>query len=509
MTFKSKKILIREKPREHCAVFGVTCNDLGYSVSNIIYTGLIAQQHRGQESAGISILKTGGQIYTYKKKGLVSTVLNNKILSTFWGNIGIGHNRYATTGSEEYTTLDYIQPYHIKNNEIEFSMAFNGTIPNYLDLKKNMEEMGKVFITNTDTEIAAQFIASIALGTEDWPEVLKVASKFFDGSYSLILLTPKGDIYAMRDPLGFKPLCIGELKTEKRNIYLVSSESCGIDAVGGKFLRDVEPGEIVHLSHQKDIKSKVIFKRDRSALCQFEFVYFARPDSIIDGVSVAEARLRLGINLAKKDPLLKDPEFRKNAIIVPVPDSGRSVAVGYAQEAKLPYAEGLMKNRYVHRTFIMPGQAKRKIAVKEKLNPIKSVVQGKDVIILDDSIVRGTTTQQIVSLLREKGGAKTVNVRISCPPIVSACYMGIDFPTREELIAGKYQILYGNENYIEKVRKTIGADTLIYQTIDDLIEAIGKTRNQLCLACLTGDYPLKSVKEIAELENSIAMSRIK
>jgi len=509
MIVKSKKILIREKPKEHCAVFGVTCNDLGYSVSNIIYTGLIAQQHRGQESAGISILKTGGQIYTYKKKGLVSTVLNNKILSTFWGNIGIGHNRYATTGSEEYTTLDYIQPYHIKNNEIEFSMAFNGTIPNYLDLKKNMEEMGKVFITNTDTEIAAQFIASIALGTEDWTEVLKIASKFFDGSYSLILLTPKGDIYAMRDPLGFKPLCIGELKTEKRNIYLVSSESCGIDAVGGKFLRDVEPGEIVHISHQKDIKSKVILKRDRSALCQFEFVYFARPDSIIDGVSVAEARLRLGINLAKKDPLLKDPEFRKNAIIVPVPDSGRSVAVGYAQEAKLPYAEGLMKNRYVHRTFIMPGQAKRKIAVKEKLNPIKSVVQGKDVIILDDSIVRGTTTQQIVSLLREKGGAKTVNVRISCPPIVSACYMGIDFPTREELIAGKYQILYGNENYIEKVRKTIGADTLIYQTIDDLIEAIGKTRNQLCLACLTGDYPLKSVKEIAELENSIAMSRIK
>ncbi|MGB5909583.1 MAG: amidophosphoribosyltransferase [Promethearchaeia archaeon] len=509
MIVKSKKILIREKPKEHCAVFGVTCNDLGYSVSNIIYTGLIAQQHRGQESAGISILKTGGQIYTYKKKGLVSTVLNNKILSTFWGNIGIGHNRYATTGSEEYTTLDYIQPYHFKNNEIEFSMAFNGTIPNYLDLKKDMEDMGKIFITNTDTEIAAQFIASIALGTENWPEVLKIASKFFDGSYSLILLTPEGDIYAMRDPLGFKPLCIGELKTEKRNIYLVSSESCGIDAVGGNFLRDVEPGEIVHLSHQKDIRSKAVLKSERSALCQFEFVYFARPDSIIDGVSVAEARLRLGINLAKKDPLLKDTEFRKNAIIVPVPDSGRSVAVGYAQEAKLPYAEGLMKNRYVHRTFIMPGQAKRKIAVKEKLNPIKSVIQGKDVIILDDSIVRGTTTQQIVSLLREKGGAKTVNVRISCPPIVSACYMGIDFPTREELIAGRYQILYGNENYIEKVRKTIGADTLIYQTIDDLVEAIGKTRSQLCLACLTGDYPLKSVKKIAELENSIAMSRIK
>ncbi|MFX1496296.1 MAG: amidophosphoribosyltransferase [Promethearchaeota archaeon] len=508
MTLNYSCTPLGEKVRENCAVFGATCNDIGYSVSNLIYTGLIAQQHRGQESAGISILKTGGKIYTYKKKGLVSSVLTNKILSKFWGNVGIGHTRYATTGAQEYSSLEYMQPYHLKNNEIEFSMAFNGTIPNYADLQKRMEDMGRIFITNTDTEIAAQFIASLALGTEDWPEILKIASRFFDGSYSLILLSPEGDIYAMRDPLGFKPLCIGELKTEKRNIYFVASESCAIDAVGGKFIRDVIPGEIVHLSHQKDIHSEAILKKERTALCQFEFVYFARPDSVIDGVSVAEARLRLGINLAKNDPLLKDPEFRKNAIVVPVPDSGRSVAVGYAKESGLPYVEGLMKNRYIHRTFILPGQQKRKIAVKDKLNPIRSIVEGKDVILLDDSIVRGTTTQQIVSILKNVGNAKAVHLRISCPPIISPCYMGIDFPTKEELIAGKFQMLY-KENYVKEIEKQIGADSLLYQTINDLSDALHKTENQLCMACLTGNYPLKSIEKLIELEKSISMERAK
>jgi len=506
MLLKKKRQKMREKPREQCAILGVTSNDLGFSVSRLLYQGLIALQHRGQESTGISILKTGGKIFTYKEKGLVSKVLESKVISQFWGNVGIGHNRYATTGAIGYKSSDYIQPFHFKNNELEFSMAFNGTIANFNEIKRKMDDMGRVFITNTDTEVMAQLIGSIALGTEDWPEILKLTSKLLDGSYSLILMTSEGDIYAIRDPLGFKPLCIGELKFDKRNLYFVASESCAIDAVGGNLLRDVRPGEIVHLSHQKDIHSELIIKSNRTAFCQFEFVYFARPDSIIDGVSVAEARLRLGINLAKNDPILKNFEIRENAVVVPVPDSGRSVAVGYAKEARLPYIEGLMKNRYVHRTFIMPGQAKRKIAVKEKLNPIKSVVNGKDVILLDDSIVRGTTTQQIVSLLREKGGAKHVHLRVSCPPIISPCYMGIDFPTKDELIAGRFQKLYG-EDYLEEIRKKIGADTLLYQTIDDLTHAIGKDKNQLCLACLTGDYQLKSVQKLAELEQSIVKSR--
>jgi amidophosphoribosyltransferase len=506
MLLKRKNRKLREKPRENCAIFGVTCDDIGYSVSNILYRGLIALQHRGQESTGISLLKTGGKIYTYKKNGLVSKVLEEKIISQYWGNVGIGHNRYATTGAVGFNSSLYMQPFHFSNNEIEFSMAFNGTIANFDQIKKRMDEMGRVFITDTDTEVLAQLIGSIALGTEDWPEILKLASRLLDGSYSLILMTSEGDIYAIRDPLGFKPLCIGELKTEQRNLYFVASESCAIDAVGGSFIRDVKPGEIVHLSHQKDIHSELTIKANRTAICQFEYVYFARPDSIIDGISVAEARLRLGMNLAKNDPILQNSEIRENAIIVPVPDSGRSVAVGYAKEAKLPYIEGLMKNRYVHRTFIMPGQIKRKIAVKEKLNPIKSIVKGKDVILLDDSIVRGTTTQQIVSLLREKGEAKRVHLRVSCPPIISPCYMGIDFPTRNELIAGRFKKLYGDA-YLEEIQKEIRPDTLLYQTIDDLTAAIGKNKNQLCLACLTGNYPLKSVQKLAELEKSFVKSR--
>ncbi|MFX1477400.1 MAG: amidophosphoribosyltransferase [Promethearchaeota archaeon] len=506
MQFCRRIKLTKNKLKEHCAIFGVTCNDIGFSVSKLLYQGLIALQHRGQESTGISILKTGGHIFTYKKDGLVSKVLADKILSQYWGNVGIGHNRYATTGALGYKSSDYMQPFHFKNNEIEFSMAFNGTIANFDEIKKNMNEMGRVFITDTDTEVIAQLIGSLAVGTEDWPEILTLTSKLLDGSYSLILMTSDGDVYAIRDPLGFKPLCIGELKNSQRNIYFVASESCAIDAVGGTLLRDVKPGEIVHLSHQKDIHSETVIKSNRTAICQFEYVYFSRPDSVIDGISVAEARMRLGTKLAKNDPILKTSEVKEHAIVVPVPDSGRSAAVGYAKEAGLPYEEGLMKNRYVHRTFIMPGQAKRKFAVKEKLNPIKSIVEGKDVILLDDSIVRGTTTQQIVSMLKDKGGAKRVHLRISCPPIISPCYMGIDFPTTNELIGGSFKKLYG-ENYIEEIRKQIGADTLIYQTIEDLISAIGLTRNQLCLACLTGNYPLKSVEKLAQMEESIVKSR--
>lgn len=506
MAPKYKNSLKRDKPREHCAVFGIVCNDITYSVSKLLYSGLISQQHRGQESTGISILKTGGRIFTYKKKGLVSTVLNDKVLSKLWGNIGIGHNRYATTGAQEFESPDYMQPFHFNNHEIEFSLAFNGTIPNYTEIKQNLEEKGRVFVTNTDTEVIAQLIASIALTTKGWPNIMKTASSSLDGSYSLLILTAEGDIYAIRDPLGFKPLCIGELKTGEIHHYIVSSESCGIDVLGGKLIRDVEPGEIVHLSHQKGIHSEMVLKSERTALCQFEFVYFARPDSIIDGISIAQTRLQLGINLAKNDPLLDDPKFKENAIVVPVPDSGRSVALGYAQEARLPYVEGLMKNRYVWRTFIMPGQKNREAAVKDKLNPIKSFIKGKNIILLDDSIVRGTTTTKIINLIRE-AGAISVNVRISCPPVIRPCYMGIDFPTTSELIAGSLKNLYGEENYVEEIRKKIGANSLRYQTIDDLVSAIGKSKNQLCMACLTGEYPLKSVNKIIEMERAISSDR--
>ncbi len=494
-----------DKPKEHCAVFGVTSDDITFSISKFLYTGLISLQHRGQESTGISILKTGGSIFTYKRKGLVSKVLSKEKLSRFWGNVGIGHNRYATTGSEEFYSSEYIQPYHFQNNEIEFSFAFNGTIANYINIRDNMEKKGHIFATNTDTEVMAQLFASLSLTNKKWKEILKEASNILDGSYSLVLLTSNGRIYAMRDPLGFKPLCIGELKTNKGNFYFIASESCAIDSVGAQFIRDIRPGEIIHLDYKKGIHSDLVIKSNKTAVCQFEFVYFARPDSVIDGVSVAQARFRMGQNLAKIDPKLKDPEFRKNAIVVPVPDSGRSASVGYANEANLPYIEGLMKNRYIWRTFIMPGQQKRKAAVKEKLNPIKSVVNGKDVILIDDSIVRGNTTKQIVRLIKN-AGASSVNVRISCPPVINACYMGIDFPTTNELIAGRNLEKYGIKQYIEKIREIIGADSLLYQTIEGLEEAIG-LKSELCKACLTGRYPLKSGDQLTSSKQASPIKR--
>lgn len=502
---KNSISIYKDKPKEHCAVFAVACDDISFSVSRYLYTGLISLQHRGQESTGISILKTGGSLFTYKRKGLVSKVLRNDKLSKIWGNIGIGHNRYATTGSEEFYSQEYIQPYHFKNNEIEFSFAFNGTIPNFEEIKEDMEERGHIFVTNTDTEVIAQLFASLALTNKEWKDILKKSASILDGSYSLVLLTSKGEIYAMRDPLGFRPLCIGQLLTKGRNLYFISSESCAIDTVGASFLRDIKPGEIIRIDYKKGFYSDAIIKSEKTAVCQFEYVYFARPDSVIDGISVAQARFRMGKNLAKNDPKLNDLEFRQNAIVVPVPDSGRSAAVGYANEASLPYIEGLMKNRYIWRTFIMPGQKKRKAAVKEKLNPIRSIVEGKHVILIDDSIVRGNTTKQIIGLIKNAGAA-SVNVRISCPPVISACYMGIDFPTTSELIAGRNLEKYGQTHYIEEIRKSIGADSLLYQTIEGLKEAIG-LQSELCNACLTGKYPLKSGEKLIKLNLSSPMNR--
>ncbi|TFF97962.1 MAG: amidophosphoribosyltransferase [Promethearchaeota archaeon] len=495
------------KPKEHCAVFGVSCDDVEYSITQFLYTGLISLQHRGQESSGISLLKKRGKIFTYKREGLVSKVLDKRHLFKYWGNIGIGHNRYATTGSEEFSSVDLMQPYHFKNDKIDFSFGFNGTIANYKEIQEEMKEKGHIFVNDTDTEVIAQLIASISLTTNNWPDILEKATETLDGSYSLILLTSNGEIYAIRDPLGFKPLCIGRKRTKKRTFYFVASESCAIDSLGGEFMRDVKPGEILHIDYQEGVKRDLILSNNKTAVCQFEFVYFARPDSIIDGISVFEARLNMGKNLARNDPKLKDPEFIKNAIVVPVPDSGRSAAVGYANESGLPYLEGLMKNRYVWRTFIMPGQQKRKSAVQEKLNPIKSVVNDKDIILIDDSIVRGNTTKQIIKLIKE-AGAKSVNVRISAPPVISACYMGVDFPTTDELIAGKAFIKFGREKYIDRVKDIIGADTLIYQTIEGLEKAIG-LKSGLCMACLTGKYPLKTLDNLSKVEESFTQTRKK
>jgi amidophosphoribosyltransferase len=484
-----------EKPQDKCGIVGISSPDSKYNIAHDLYLGLMTLQHRGQESAGISIVNSTEKIYTFKDLGLVAQALDQETLKKYWGNFGIGHVRYGTTaGSDVY----FAQPYHIMTNQIEFSYAFNGTIANYMKLKVQLEDNGLTIIKDSDTEVLANLLASLSIDTKDWIEIFKIAAKFLDGSYSLTLLTPEGDLYAVRDPYGFKPLCHGKFNDDQRTRNIIASESCVMDTLHAEFIGDIKPGQILHIDRDGNMNKEIFCTNSRTALCQFEFVYFARPDSVIDGVPVNKARENFGKNLAKEHPVdLPD------TIVVPIPDSGRSAALGFAKESGLTYEEGLMKNRYSWRTFIMP--TARKKAVSEKLNAIRSTLKDKNVVLVDDSIVRGTTISQIISLLR-RGGAKSVHVRISCPPVKSPCYMGIDFPTKQELLAGRMEKI-DNENYIELIRKEIGADSLGYQSLEGLIQSIGLRKDQLCLACLTEEYLIKSIPDLQALEVFFERSR--
>jgi len=486
--------------KDKCGVFGILSKDPSYQVSQITYNGLMALQHRGQEAAGLSVVNGKGGIYTYKDLGLVTQVLSPKILASYWGNVSIGHVRYGTAGS---SSVDNAQPYHFITNHTTFSLAYNGNIINYQLLKKELTKKGRIFTSNADTEVIAQLLASELQETKDIAECFKNVAPKLDGAYSLIILTKKGELYGIRDPTGFKPLCYGELHDSSSH-DVIASETCALDTIGATHLGDVKPGEILYANkHDKIcIIDKIPNENYRKALCMFEFVYFARPDSYLDGVSVETARHKLGMNLARTHPV--DSE---NVVIVPVPDSGRSASLGFSQVSGIPYVEGLMKNRYVWRTFIQPGQDKRNDMIRQKLNPVKSSISGKEVILIDDSIVRGTTTAFIVNLLKQ-AGVKKVHVRISCPPVIEPCYMGIDFPTKGELIAGKWQ-LRDPENYIEEIRQFIGADTLGYQSIEGLIKSIGLGKEQLCMACLNGDYPVKSDLDKLALETTFSKERFR
>lgn len=496
-----EKDFMFDKPHEACGVVGVSVPDHGYQIAQLLYHGLMALQHRGQEAAGLAVTNGTRKIQSYKRKGLVNEILTPEILDQMWGNVGIGHNRYGTAGSSE---LKNAQPYVLKNNQSTFALAFNGNIANYEDLKKRLMKKGRIFTCSSDTEVIAKIIGSTSIGTEDWVENLKLMSRFLDGSYCILFLTCEGDIYAIRDPLGFKPLCYGILEEDENKVTIIASESCAIDAVEGNLIADVKPGEIVHLDQNREIHSEAIISSPigRKALCQFEFVYFARPDSVIDGIPVEEVRVKLGKNLAKSQPV-----DSSSTVIVPVPDSGRSAALGYAMESGIPFREGLMKNRYVWRTFITPGQTNRLNLVRQKLNPVKSIIEGKEIVLIDDSIVRATTMGRIVSMVKS-AGAKKVHVRISCPPVREPCYMGVDFPTKEELIAGKLEKQYPNQpdKVVEKICEFIGADSLGFQTIDGLVEAINGSCEELCLACLNGDYPLKQIPQ-ASLEQTFSLNR--
>ena len=454
---------------EKCGVIGVISKS-GTNVSKLIYEGLILLQHRGQESAGIAIYRDK-MIDLVKGLGLVTEAIKHDELEKISGFAGIGHVRYSTTGE---TSIQDAQPIVYKlDDEKYFALAFNGTIANYQEIRKILAEKGYSFKTNTDTEVLAATIADFWAEYGDLLDALKSSMKILDGAYSLVILTSDGEIYAMRDPLGFKPLVIGKVGEN----FVVASESVAITGLGGEFFGDVEPGEVVKIS-RFGFARKVVERRDRRAHCMFEYIYFSRPDSIINGKLVYDVRFKLGEILAKLYPVEAD-------IIVPVPDTGVIAALGYSKVSGIPIAMGLVRNPYVGRTFIKPTQKLRELSVQLKLGAVKDIVSGKRIVLIDDSIVRGTTIKWIIGLLR-RAGAKEIHVRITCPPIKYPCYMGIDFPMRRELIAAKKSV--------EEIRKIIGADSLGYMTVEELVKAIGLGEKNLCLACLTGEYPIKNIR---------------
>jgi amidophosphoribosyltransferase len=468
--------------RERCGIVGIRIRS--GSVAHLVNQGLYALQHRGQESCGIFVYD-GRELKGHKAMGMVANTFSDSILTKLDGTVGIGHVRYSTTPG---TSVQEAQPFLCKVNGSLFAVAFNGTISNFIERRQALKESGYRFSTRTDTEVLAYSIAEAHKETGDYFEALGRCMDSLDGSFSLVLVTDKGELYGAKDRLGFKPLCLGF--NEKRGLYAIASESVAIDAIGASAIGEIQPGEVVKLS-KRGIQRKVVRVSNRRAMCMFEYVYFARPDSVINGVCVYDARFRLGRNLARTWP-------RKADMVIPVPDSGRTAASGYAQELGLPLVEGLMKNRYVWRTFIMPGQEARDLSVRLKLNPVKSVIKGKEVVLIDDTIVRGTTMRRIVRLLRS-GGARRIHVGISCPPVVSSCYMGIDFPTRRELIASRKNV--------EEIRRYIRADSLAYQTLEGLVEGIGIAKSELCLACLTKEYPLEKTANFALLERELGTKR--
>ncbi len=445
-----------------CGIFGVFSISRE-NISKKIYYGLYALQHRGQEGAGIATTEDGKNTNSYKGLGLVPEVFDEEKIEQLNGHLGIGHVRYSTTGD---TTIENCQPFIVNSSLGSLCIAHNGDIVNSQNLKVQLEKQGHIFTSSTDSEVIAHLIVKELLKTKDIVQSIINTTKKIIGSYSIVMIY-NNSLICVRDPNGFKPLCIG---MDKNDNYYVSSESCGLDVVDAELIRDVKPGEIIVINDD-GLNSHIFEKNPKVATCMFEYVYFARPDSIIDGVPVYCVRRNIGKILAKECPCEAD-------IITPVPDSGITSAIGYSEESNIPYYEGLIKNRYVGRTFILPSQEERDLAVRLKLNPVKSVIKDRRVVLIDDSIVRGTTSKRIVNLVK-KAGAKEVHIRVGSPKIVSPCFYGIDMPTKKELI--------GSNKSVEEIRNYIGANSLDYLSIDGLIKAIG--RKDLCMACLTGEYP--------------------
>jgi len=451
------------KVKDKCGIVGIYSPDKNKNIAPHLYYGLYALQHRGQESAGIST-SNGKRFYTHKGMGLVYEVFNGKKLKKLKGNIGIGHVRYSTTGKSR---IENSQPFHSRIDGLDIAIAHNGDIVNSWELRRELEKGGYTFKSTTDSEVISHLIRREYRKDNNMIKAIERTSKHLIGSYSLVILF-NHELYAVRDPLGIKPLALAE----KDGTRMVASESVAFDVIGAEYRRDVQPGEIIHLNNEEShiIKGS---EKMRRAHCMFEYVYFARPDSIIDGRNVYEVRLEIGRALHREHPADVD-------VVMPVPDSAITAAIGYSRESGIPYGEGLIKNRYVGRTFIMPTQEERETAVKLKMNPIKSELKGKRIVLIDDSIVRGTTSKALIDVLKE-AGAREIHLRIGCPPITSPCYYGIAMATKEELLA--------SNRTIEQIRDILGVDSLGYLSIKSLVEAIGISKEDLCTGCLDGEYP--------------------
>ena len=449
-----------EHPQDECGVIAIA------SIANAtvdLFYGLRVLQHRGQESAGIAV--HNGGIKTIKGMGLAHQALRPEDVKSLKGEMGIGHVRYSTVGT---SSSENAQPVVMSTNSGDIALAHNGEIVNANKLREELKKKGWAFATTSDSEIIIRLLANDISDTGDPVRSIRNVMSLLNGSYSMTLMVDDR-VFALRDPLGIRPLCIGRTKDG----FAAASESVVFDTLGGEFMRDVEPGELVELLPSEVRPTKTGLARGR-AHCMFEWVYIARADSCLDGRLVYDVRRRIGQRLAIEQPADVD-------VVVPVPDSGRSHSMGYAEQSGIPYSEGLMKNRYVERTFIMPEQTDRSTGVMLKLNPLKSVIKDKRIALVDDSIVRGTTMRKIVQLIRN-AGAKEVHVRIGSPPIRAPCYFGIDMKTRDQFAA--------TGRTVDEIAEMLTADSVGYLSTEGLVEAIGHNANDLCLGCLTGEYPL-------------------
>lgn len=451
-----------DKVHEECAVFGasVTTNE----AAGITYNGLLALQHRGQEGAGIAVL-SGNELLCEKDVGLVSEVFDDKKLEALQSRIAVGHTRYSTTGTN---AVRNVQPFVTEYLVGRIATAHNGNVTNAHEIRGNLERWGLSFCASSDSEVISSLIAFESMNAGDIVEGIIEAGKKLRGAFSVIVLTGDNKLIAMRDPNGFRPLCIGQSSEGT----VVASESCALDSCGFKFLRDVKPGEIVVIENGNLVYEKVHLKSDKACFCIFEFVYFARADSVMEGLSVHDARFNMGARLAIEHPVDAD-------LVCGVPDSGLEAASGYAAQSGLPLVSGFIKNRYIGRSFIYPTQSKRESAVRLKLNPLRASVEGKSIVLVDDSIVRGTTSAKIISSLRS-AGAREIHMRISSPPFRYTCHFGTDIDSEANLIANKMSV--------EEIREKIGADSLGYISVEGMEKSCEKSCLPFCTGCFTGKY---------------------